>query len=412
MSLKKLSMSYRCHNSIGNSLILSEMMSEVVKTFILETDAIHGSFYILKDNDSCINIVSIGKKIPLDMNKVERNFLDSDIIIDSYNETINILMYKLEKSFMLFAYDLNSDINFIVTIFDSLKNRLNISINSCLNVEILQDSNIKLVKQKEELEQLTKNLKNDIDTATKINIEKEKQIFEQLKMAQMGELIGNIAHQWRQPLSIISTAASGMKIKKELNMLTDPDFLNYTQSIVDNSLYLSNTIDEFRDYIKDSHQEKEIVIQDRLKMALNLVESSFSLENIKIIEGFIEKEDVNFRLIIGDLLQVLISILNNSKDALLGNKVEDRWIKYELYKTVNQVIITFEDNAGGIDKKIIDKIFNPYFTTKHQSQGTGIGLYSGYDIIVNKLGGKLSVQNTNNGAKFFIELPLNMNYVI
>jgi len=412
MSLKKLSMSYRCHNAIGNSLVLKEMMSEVIKTFVLETEAIHGSFYLLKENNYNKNIVSIGKNIPFDINTVEDNLKNSDYLLDSFNEKIKLLMYKLENGFMFFAYDSSNDINSIISIFDSLKNRLNISINSCLNVEILQEKNHQLEKQKNELEVLTQNLQNEVNSATKLNIQKEKQIFEQLKMAQMGELIGNIAHQWRQPLSVISTAASGMKVKKELNMLSDIDFLNYANSIVENSSYLSKTIDEFRDYIKDSNREKEIVIQNRLKMALSLVASSFTHENIKIIEGFIEKEAVNFRLVLGNLLQVLISILDNAKDALVGNKIEDRWIKYELYKTENKVLITFEDNAGGISDEIIDKIFNPYFTTKHQSQGTGIGLYTSYDIVVNKLGGMLSVKNTKNGAKFFIELPLNLNYVI
>ncbi len=313
---------------------------------------------------------------------------------------------------MFFAYDSKSDVDFIISIYENFKNKLNISINSCLNVEKLRDKNAELLVQKNQLEKLTNNLKNEIELATKLNIDKEKQIFEQLKMVQMGELIGNIAHQWRQPLSVISTAASGMKIKKELNMLTDPDFINYSQSIIDNSLYLSNTIDEFRDYIKESHREKEIVIQERLKMAINLIESSFSLENIKIIQGFIEEEDIHFRLVLGNLLQVLISILNNSKDALIINKIENKWIKYELIKKENLILITIEDNAGGIDEKILDKIFNPYFTTKHQSQGTGVGLYSGYDIIVNKLDGNLYVKNTGNGAKFYIELPISPNYTI
>ena len=387
-------------------------MSEVIKTFIIETDAIHGSFYILEEDSICRKIVSIGKKIPLDLFLIRKKLEKKEILVEEYNEKINVLIYRLEKGCMFFAYDINSDVDFIISIYESFKNKLNISINSCLNVEKLRDSNNELLEQKNQLEKLTNNLKDEIEMATKLNIEKEKQIFEQLKMAQMGELIGNIAHQWRQPLSVISTAASGMKIKKELNMLTDPDFINYTQSIVDNSLYLSNTIDEFRDYIKESHREKEIVIQERLKMAIKLVDSSFILENIRIIQGFIEEDNIHFRLVLGDLLQVLISILNNSKDALIINDIKDKWIKYELIKKENVILITIEDNAGGIEEKILDKIFNPYFTTKHQSQGTGVGLYSGYEIIVNKLAGNLYVKNTEHGAKFHIELPLNPNYSI
>ncbi|WP_072680490.1 sensor histidine kinase [Arcobacter sp. LA11] len=412
MSLDKLSISYRCHNSIGNSLDISDMLTEVIETFAEETDALHGSFYIIEENTIYKNIISIGKKISLDIFSIKSKLAKSEIFIEKYDEKINILACKLEEGCMFFAYDFKDDVDFITSIYESFKSKLNISINSCLSVQKLKESNIKLLEQKRQLEVLTNSLKDEIELATKLSIEKEKQIFEQIKMAQMGELIGNIAHQWREPLSVISTAASGMKIKKEHNMLTDPDFSNYTQSIVDNSLYLSNTIDEFRDYIKESHREKEIVIQERLKMAITLVESSFSLENIQIIQGFIEEKDIHFKLILGDLLQVLISILNNSKDALIINKVENRWIKYELIKKENIILITIEDNAGGIEKNILDKIFNPYFTTKHQFEGTGVGLYSGYDIIVNKLKGNLYVKNTQHGAKFYIELPISSNYVI
>lgn len=231
-------------------------------------------------------------------------------------------------------------------------------------------------------------------------------------MSQMGELIGNIAHQWRKPLCVISTAASGMKLKKEMGLLNDKDFINYSDSILENSVYLSKTIDEFRDYIEFTNKKKEIIIQDRLKMAISLIESSFSLHNIKIIEGFIEKEKIPFKLILGELLQVLISILTNAKDALLENQIKDKWIKYELIKKEYSLQITIEDNAGGIEEKIIDKIFDSYFTTKDYEYSTGIGLYTSYDIVVNKLGGQLYVKNTQHGAKFFIELPLNVDYVI
>lgn len=411
MSLTKLSISYRCNNSIGNSLDINEMMTEVIKTFVLETDAIHGSFGLQEENETFTKIVSIGKKIPLDIKSIIEKE-KKEVFVHAFTNNINLLVYKLENGYMYFLYDIEIDINFIISIYESLKNKLDIAINSCLNVKKLKEYNKELLEQRNQLEELTDNLKDKIEIATKENIEKEKQIFEQLKMSQMGELIGNIAHHWRQPLSVISTAASGMKLKRELNMLTDPDFESYSQSIIDNSQYLSNTIDEFRDYINDSHREKEIIVQERLKMAISLVESSFGFSNIEIIEGSIEYENLSFRLVAGDLLQVLISILNNAKEALINNEVDKPWIKYELYKKEHIILITIEDNAGGVSEEIIDKIFNPYFTTKYNSQGTGVGLYSGYNIIKNKLDGNLYVKNTENGAKFYIELPLNLNYSI
>lgn len=411
MYLDNLSKSCKCSESIGNSLNIYDMMSEVIKTFVNETDAFSGSFYVQRKDNIYEDIVSVGKSILLNIDSLASTFEDKEIIINEYNEKIKISLYKLDRGYISLAYEINHDFDFIISTFKQLKNKLNTSINSCLIIENLKEDKKLLYEENMQLKDFLNNSKNEITNSKKQNNKKEQQIIEQLKMVQMGELIGNIAHQWREPLSVISTAASGMQVKKEMQILTDPDFEQYTKSIIENSSYLSNTIDEFRDYIDDTHKQKEVIIQERLQTAINLVESSFSLLNIKIKEGFLEKEDIQFKLILGELSQVLISILNNSKDAFIINDVKDRWVKYELYKKDFSIQITIEDSAGGIPINIIDKIFNPYFTTKQKYQGTGIGLYSGYDIIVNKLKGKLSVKNTEHGAKFFIELPLNINYI-
>ena len=403
MLLNQLSISYKCHSSIGNSLRLDDMINEVLKTFIVETDAIYGSFYLVENE--IIQINSRGKKLFYNIEELIKQSKKDEIIINSFSEDLNILLYKLEGSLFVFLYDKNIDLNFISSIFESFRQKLNISINSCLNVQKLEEKN-------KELENLTLNLKEEVKKSVELYKDKEKQFFEQLKMAQMGELIGNIAHQWRQPLSVISTAASGMKIKKELDILTNEDFFHCTDSILGNVTFLSNTIDEFRDYIKESHREKQIIIQDRVKMAFKIVETSYSIENIKIIEDIIDKEPIKFKLILGELLQVIIAILNNAREVLATKNSLEKWVKYSIYKDKYSVIITIEDNGGGIKEDIIDKIFNPYFTTKHQTQGTGIGLYSSYDIVVNHLGGTLSVENSEFGAKFFIKLPLNIDYSI
>ena len=403
MLLSQLSISYKCHSSIGNSLKLKDMIDEVIKTFIMETDAIYGSFYLTKENIE--PIVSHGKKLDFDINDLLKKSKNDEIMVTSLEDTVNALLYKLENGLIIFFYDKEIDLEFITSTYESFRQKLNISINSCLNVQKLEEKNL-------ELEDLTLNLKAKVKTAVELTKEKEKQFFEQLKMAQMGELIGNIAHQWRQPLSVISTAASGMKIKKELQVLDDEDFFHYADSILNNVTFLSDTIDEFRDYIKESHREKEIIVQDRVKMAFKMVETSYSIENIKIIEDIMEKEPIKFKLILGELLQVIIAILNNAREALSAKKSSEKWLKYSVYKDEHSVIITIEDNAGGIKEEIMDKVFNPYFTTKHQSHGTGIGLYSSYDIVVNHLGGTLDVENSEHGAKFFIKLPLNLNYTI
>ena len=396
--INQLSISYKCQSSIGNSLILDEMIKEVLITFFEETDALHASFYLLKNNMS-EHICSIGKKVNYEVDLLLEKSLENEIFLTKYNESLNLIFYRLEDGFFVFVYDEIIDINFIKLIFESLRKRLDISINSCLNVKELENKN-------RQLKTLTLNLKNEIDKAVELNKTKDKQLYEQMKMAQMGELIGNIAHQWRQPLSLISTIASGIKLRKSMNLLEDKDFDEYMDKIVDNTYMLSSTIDEFRDCIDESHNVKEIIVQERIKMAIKIIEPSFMMNNIEIIEDYMEKENIYFSLISGELLQVLISILNNAKDAFIEKDIENKWLKYSVKKDTNKFIITLEDNAGGIQVEIMDKIFNPYFTTKHQNQGTGMGLYSSYNIITKHLNGKIYATNTLHGAKFTIELPL------
>lgn len=401
MDIDKLSLSYRCHSAIGNSLKLESMIQEVLRVFMEETYAISGDFYLNETNQT---IASIGKKIALNRAELFKDYAQG-IEVKNHNNRFNIIVYSLQKGRIFLVYDKNIELNFFVNMLESFRKKLDISIDSCLNVEALKNTNA-------QLKDLTQNLQYRVDEAIASNKQKEKQIFEQLKMSQMGELIGNIAHQWRQPLSVISTATSGMRLQKEMDMLTNESFFNYSDSILNNVQFLSKTIDEFRDYIKESHREKEVVIQERVNMAISMVEASFGMADIEFIEEHMESKPLIFRLITGELLQVLISILNNAKDALIQNNTKKKTIKYSVYEMECSILITIEDNAGGIEEKNIHKIFNPYFTTKHKSQGTGIGLYTSYDIITNHLNGKLYVQNTEDGAKFFIELPLFMDYSI
>ena len=401
MILNKLSVSYKCQSSIGNSLKLEEMIEEVLVTFLEETEAIFGSFYLIENNSTQF-ILSMGKKIDCKVDTLLEKSAENEISIYKYDENLNLFFYRLEKGLLIFIYDENIDLHFIKAILESLRKRLDISVNSCLNVKNLEEKNL-------ELKNLTIHLQDKVNEAVELNKRKDKQMFEQMKMAQMGELIGNIAHQWRQPLSIISTIASGMKLKKEMNILDEKDFFEYTNKIVDNTQLLSTTIDEFRDYIKESYKEKEILIQDRVQMAIKIIEPSFLMNNIRIIEEYMEKDLIYFKLISGELLQVLISILNNTKDAFNDNNIENKWMKYSVKKETNSFLIIIEDNAGGIPIDILDKIFNPYFTTKHQKQGTGIGLYNCYNIITKHLHGNIYAVNTDLGAKFTIELPYQIN---
>ncbi|MCK5111686.1 MAG: cache domain-containing protein, partial [Arcobacteraceae bacterium] len=201
-------------------------------------------------------------------------------------------------------------------------------------------------------------------------IMQEKLILEQSKNAQMGAMIGNIAHQWRQPLSVISTAASGILISKEFNALTDEKENEMLKGIVNSTEFLSNTIDTFRDYIKEKKEFKEVILQDRINGAINIIEASMKNGHIELINNINDIEPIKITMVVGELSQVIINIINNAKDVLVENNIDNKIIKINLIKKEHLIIITIEDNGGGISEDVLPKIFEPYFTTKHQSQGT------------------------------------------
>jgi len=266
------------------------------------------------------------------------------------------------------------------------------------------------IRDKEKIEQQAKQAikdKLEIERTIEINKQHQQQIFEQSKSAQMGDMIGNIAHQWRQPLSVISTAASGIIMRKEYGIdIDDEKEKEVLKSIVDTTQFLSSTIDTFRNYLKEKKVEKEVILQERINNALYITSASLENNYIKVINEIDKVEPIKINLILGELSQVIINILNNAKDVIIENKINDGFIKISLKKDKDKAIISIQDNAGGIPKDNLSKIFNPYFTTKHQSQGTGLGLYMSKEIIEKHLNGKLYAKNIDNGAVFNIELPL------
>jgi CHASE1-domain containing sensor protein/signal transduction histidine kinase len=243
-------------------------------------------------------------------------------------------------------------------------------------------------------------------TSDEENREKEKTILSQSKMVSMGEMIGNIAHQWRQPLTTIATSVMKLKVKSELGILDSKDILETTDKISSISSYLSKTIDTFANYIRNQKILKKYAIENEIKDALTIAGFVISDNNIELINNVdLSKKNI-LEMKTGELSEVIINILNNSKDVLLSKEeIEQKWIKIDLDVNNDKFIITVEDNGNGIPENIISRVFEPYFTTKHKSQGTGLGLHMCYKIITESFKGNLSVKNSDNGAKFFIEIP-------
>ncbi|WP_428025426.1 sensor histidine kinase, partial [Arcobacter sp.] len=232
------------------------------------------------------------------------------------------------------------------------------------------------------------------------------------KMAAMGEMIGNIAHQWRQPLSVISTASTGIKLKKEMGTLGEEELLSTMDNINESTQYLSQTIDDFRNFFNPNEQNLSMVnIKDIFDKTFNLLSPQYASKGITIIKSI---DDITFMTSNNGLIQVLINILNNSRDVLLEKKEEKKYIFINAFKKRNNLLIEIYDNGNGRDETIINRIFEPYFTTKHKSQGTGIGLYMSQEIVEKQLNGEILVENYKynyegknyKGAKFTIKISL------
>ena len=262
-----------------------------------------------------------------------------------------------------------------------------------------------------ELRYLNENLQITIDKKTKELLEKEAILNQQAKMAAMGEMIENIAHQWRQPLSVISTISSSLKIKKEMNILDDKEFYEALHNINKTSEHLSNTIDDFRNFFSPNKEMNKFYVSQLIKKSKDLIKSRFDKFNIKVIENIDDIEILSYQ---NELFQVILNLFSNSIDVLSSNEIEDKIIHIKIYQDENNLCIEFLDNGGGIKDEFINRVFEPYFTTKHKSQGTGIGLYMSLQIVTKHLNGEISVKNDtfieNNiayfGAKFTILLPI------
>ena len=222
------------------------------------------------------------------------------------------------------------------------------------------------------------------------------------KLYYIKETMESIAHQWRQPLSQINSTVSLIdKILYEKN-IQDPLLEEKLQEIEALTKYMSNTIDDFKNHFTQNEEQEKIKLETLVKKAISAVESSLKANKITLslnIEG-----EYEYECYANQLKQILIVLLNNAKDALLERNTFNAKIEVTILHANDEYIINIADNAGGITKSVMEKIFEPYYTTKHKSVGTGIGLYMARKIIVERHNGSLSVKNLGDGTEFSIIL--------
>jgi len=253
-----------------------------------------------------------------------------------------------------------------------------------------------------ELEEANRSLQGKVKQEVEKNRQKDQAMLHQSKLAQMGEMISMIAHQWRQPLAAISSLSQGLHIKAKLGTLDQETILDLSSTITEHTQYLSTTIDDFREFFRPKKEKKDTTYTEIIESVLKIIETSILTKNIKIIKDFqLEK---NFYSYPNEIKQVVLNLLKNAEDALIENEVQNPYIKIKTYQDDHFYILEISDNGGGIDEDIKDKIFDPYFSTKTEKNGTGLGLYMSKTIIEEHCNGTLDIKNTHDGALFTIKI--------
>lgn len=255
-----------------------------------------------------------------------------------------------------------------------------------------------------EIEDINLNLERRVQEEIVKNRDREHLMFLQSRHAAMGEMIGNIGHQWRQPLNTIGLIIQSVNDEAATGKL-DKDFLNSaTKKAMELVKHMSHTIDDFRNFFSPSREKEDFKVVNMVNQCLSLIDAAFRNNFIDVEQKVVN--DVSVSGYSNEYKQVILNVLNNAKDAL-GNKADtERRVKIKIFSEKDNSVVTIRDNGGGIPDKIIDKIFEPYFTTRASGGGTGLGLYMARVIIETHMGGSLSVQNVEDGALFRIEVPL------
>jgi len=231
----------------------------------------------------------------------------------------------------------------------------------------------------------------------------DRQLMQQARSAQMGEMIGNIAHQWRQPLNTIGLIIQKLKFYNDNNFLDDKKLNSSVEKSMDIIDSMSKTIDDFRNFFAPNKEKEIFNLYELFKNTYSIIEDTFE-ENLIDFKIEMFDKDLKIKGYRNELSQVILNLISNSKDALIEKESTSSFVKITAKKVSKNILITCCDNGGGINDELFDKVFNPYFTTKDEGKGTGIGLYMSKEIIEKHMDGKMTLFNTDVGVCFSIEL--------
>ncbi len=262
--------------------------------------------------------------------------------------------------------------------------------------------NFRVQERTQELHDLNISLESRIDLAVSEIRKKDENLLRQSRMAMMGEMLSMIAHQWRQPLATIVSIKNTIELELTLNVL-DPKELQEKLNDIDRyAQYMSKTVSDFSGFFKPNKQKKAFYLTELMETSLLMMKTSYEEHNISIMTNFNGPSQImSFK---NEILQVILNILKNAQDIFSDSKITNPFMHIKLEEFSDRQELSFLDNAGGIPESIIENIFDPYFSTKEEKNGTGLGLYMSRTIIKEHCAGKIKASNKDNGALFTIVL--------
>ena len=262
----------------------------------------------------------------------------------------------------------------------------------------------KLVLKQQLLEALNNSLEERIIATVDVLRQKDRMLIQQSRQAAMGEMFDNIAHQWRQPLNNLALIVQALQLSFMLGELCEKEMTEQIDKAMNTIGFMSNTIDDFRNFFRPDKEKVAFNVHPIVTRTLSIIEGSFEKQRVAIDVNVVDDPVIHGYP--NEYAQVLLNILINARDAVSGQGSGSARVLITLRKEGGKAVVLIADNAGGIPEQIIDKIFDPYFTTKGPGQGTGIGLFMSKTIIENNMGGRLTVRNTVDGAEFRIEVQM------
>ena len=400
---EQLLITFECVSAIGTSLQLETMVSHFLKIFSRKTGALASVYWLYDKKAKSYKKLCLQGKLSFDelFCTPTASFQHNHVTYDEQNDK-HLLHIKVDDDWIILVFQLSAvELEVVQAIVASFFSKLENAIRAC--------------KNHLELIEINQTLERRIDEEVKKNREKDQHILQQSRLAQMGEMISMIAHQWRQPLGSISAVAATIKLKTSLNRFdystlegqeASKQFIQESMSKIESYVqFLTHTIDDFRNFFKPNKQKESVTLLRLVNRTLEIIGKALEINGITLkVETHANQEIFTYA---NEVTQVILNILKNAEDVIKERETKNAQILITIDKDDEWQTISIEDNAGGIPKSILPHIFEPYFSTKSEKNGTGLGLYMSRTIIEEHCNGALEAKNTANGALFIIKLKSN-----